>query len=83
LEACTLAEGRWYELGFRSAILYGGIPSLSATGAAGGGGRSRERWANHSTTFVFKAEPAVLERNGTELGWLQRLLHITIKYSAE
>ncbi|KAI6178737.1 hypothetical protein M3Y98_00534000 [Aphelenchoides besseyi] len=66
--SCDLVKHRWYELSFKSSIRYEVFHKR----------RYHQAWANHSTAFIFKPDNFV-ERNGTELGWLQKLIDLQAK----
>lgn len=69
LLSCNIKENKWYELIFYSSIQYEIYQDSYY----------HQFWANYSTTFIFKTEKYV-ERNGTELFWLQRLVELKTKY---
>uniref|UniRef100_A0A7E4VTU8 Uncharacterized protein n=1 Tax=Panagrellus redivivus TaxID=6233 RepID=A0A7E4VTU8_PANRE len=66
--ACDLIPNRWYELEFRSSIRYEVFHKKTY----------RQFAANHSSTFLFKPD-YTLDRNGTELDWLARLVEVKIR----
>jgi len=66
--ACDLLPNRWYELDFSSSIRYEVFHKKTY----------RQFTSNHSSTFIFKPD-YILDRNGTEVDWLLRLINLKAK----
>lgn len=68
LLACELHADKWYELHYGASIHYEVFRDKYY----------HQLWSNYSTTFLFKTE-AYVDRAGTELYWLQRLVQLKVK----
>ncbi|KAI6234401.1 hypothetical protein M3Y99_00790600 [Aphelenchoides fujianensis] len=66
--SCDLVKHRWYELQFKSSIRYEVVRKR----------HYHQAWSNYSTTFLFKPDNFV-ERNGSQLDWLQKLVNLEAK----
>uniref|UniRef100_A0A914CE47 Uncharacterized protein n=1 Tax=Acrobeloides nanus TaxID=290746 RepID=A0A914CE47_9BILA len=66
--SCDLVANKWYELNYDSSIRYETYHNNNY----------RQFWANHSTVFLFKPE-YYMERNGTEVDWLEKLVHLDVR----
>lgn len=59
---------KWYELSYDSSTRYETYHS----------NQYKQFFSNHSSVFLFKPEH-VLEQNGTEVEWLERLVNLDVR----